>query len=143
MGNSDREVRPERTGWRDMRLSQRHRQWGWDCPAVDLDFLFLEYDRGRAVALVEYKHERAMLQHASHPTYQAMTDLGTRAGIPVFAVRYADDFSWWRVVALNAKARDYLPQRREMTEQEWVTFLYELRGYKPPEDLFSQARITI
>jgi len=49
-----REVRPERTGWRDLELSKRHRQWGWDCPGIDLDFLFLEYDRGKAVAIVEY-----------------------------------------------------------------------------------------
>ena len=35
------EVRPERTGWRDEKLSQRHRMWGWDCPAVDIDFLLL------------------------------------------------------------------------------------------------------
>ena len=81
-------VKQERTGWRDLRLSQRHRRWGWDCPAVDLDFLFLEYDRGKAVALVEYKHEQAAPQYASHPTYQAMIDLGNRASVPVFAARY-------------------------------------------------------
>ena len=33
------EVRQERSGWRDMRLSERHRRWGWNCPAVDLDHL--------------------------------------------------------------------------------------------------------
>jgi hypothetical protein len=46
------EVKKERSGWRDLELSGRHRRWGWDCPAVDLDFLFLEYDKGKAVALV-------------------------------------------------------------------------------------------
>lgn len=129
---SPREVRNERTGWRDLALSRRHRTWGWDCPAVDLDFLFLEYDRGKAVALVEYKHERAEAQFASHPTYQALIDLGTRADVPVFACRYADDFSWFRVVPLNELARVYLPDPLIMTEPQWVTFLYRVRGYEPP-----------
>ena len=48
-------VKQERTNWRDEALSQRHRQWGWNCPGLDLDFVFLEYDKGRAVAVVEYK----------------------------------------------------------------------------------------
>lgn len=138
-----REVKQERTGWRDLSLSQRHRKWGWDCPAVDLDFLFLEYDKGKAVAIVEYKHERARPQYASHPTYQAMIDLGTRAGVPVIAVRYANDFSTWGAVPLNAKAREWLPERKEMTEREWVTLLYNIRGYNPPESLFEGASVKI
>lgn len=137
------EVRQERTGWRDLSLSQRHRKWGWDCPAVDLDFLFLEYDRGKAVAIVEYKHERAAPQRASHPTYQAMIDLGTRAGVPVIAVRYASDFVVWKAIPLNEKAKEWLPERREMTEREWVTLLYNMRGYDPPEKLFNDSSIRI
>lgn len=137
------EVKEERSGWRDLALSQRHRKWGWDCPAVDLDFLFLEYDKGEPVAIVEYKHERASPQYASHPTYQAMIRLGTRAGVPVFASRYTDDFSVWNVVSLNELATKILPQRKAMTEREWVTFLYQLRGYTPPETLFDGAKIKV
>lgn len=137
------EVRKERTGWRDAKLSERHRHWGWDCPAVDLDFLFLEYDRGKAVALVEYKHEKAMPQKASHPTYQALIDLGTRAGIPVFACRYADDFSWWRVVPLNEKAKEFIPERIEVDEAGWVKLLYKIRGYDVPQSLLEGLNITL
>jgi hypothetical protein len=137
----DRTVREERTGWRDLRLSAKHRQWGWDCPAVDLDFLFLEYDKGKAVALVEYKHERAAPQLASHPTYLAMVDLGTRAGVPVFAVRYKDDFTVWNVVPLNDIAKLKLPERKAMTEREWVEFLYRLRGYIAPKFLLDGLTI--
>jgi hypothetical protein len=126
-----------------MMLSQRHRRWGWDCPAVDLDFLFLEYDKGRAVALVEYKHQRAKTQYPSHPTYQAMIDLGNRAEIPVFAVRYAEDFSYWIAVPLNAIARKWLPERKSLTEREWVTFLYRVRGYEPPATLFDNDGLLI
>lgn len=46
----------ERSGWRDMELSGRHRIWGFNCPAVDLDFLMVEYNLGIAIAVVEYKH---------------------------------------------------------------------------------------
>nr|MBC8360907.1 hypothetical protein [Candidatus Desulfatibia profunda] len=136
-------VKNERTGWRDLALSERHRKWGWDCPAIDLDFLFLEYDKGQPVAIVEYKHERAAPQYASHPTYQAMINLGTRAGIPVFCARYKSDFSSWIIISLNNYAHSWLPERTEMTEREWVTFLYKIRGYIPPEGLFEGALIKI
>ena len=138
-----RTVKAERTGWRDLRLSERHRRWGWDCPAVDLDFLFLEYDKGKAVALVEYKHELALVQHSTHPTYQAMIDLGNRASIPVFGVRYADDFTWWRVTPLNSWAKTFCEEvglsqsATTMTEEEWVTFLYHIRGYELPDSVFA------
>lgn len=129
------EVRPERTGWRDEGLSRRHRRWGWDCPAVDLDFLLLEYDRGKASALVEYKNEHAAPIYASHPTYQAMIDLGNRANIPVIACRYSDDFTVWNVSPLNAIAKRYLPERRTLTEAEWVSLLYHIRGYDVPQEV--------
>jgi len=136
-------VKKERSGWRDLALSERHRMWGWDCPAVDLDFLFLEYDKGQPVAIVEYKHENAAPQFASHPTYQAIINLGTRAGVPVFAARYKQDFSKWIIVPLNGIARDKLPKRKNMTERQWITFLYELRGYTPPSQLFEDLKIEI
>lgn len=129
------EVRPERTGWRDEALSRRHRRWGWDCPAVDLDFLFLEYDHGKASAIVEYKNEHAAPQYASHPTYQAMIDLGNRAGIPVIACRYSDDFSVWKVVPLNEHAKQHIPKRLETDEKGWVRLLYRIRGYEVPQSV--------
>ena len=137
------EVKEERTGFRDLGLSNRHRKWGWDCPAVDLDFLFLEYDKGQPVAIVEYKHEKASPQWAVHPTYQAMINLGTRAGVPVFAARYKDDFSEWKIVPLNDIAKEKCPARVTMTEREWVTFLYELRGYVPPTKMLDGLAVEI
>jgi hypothetical protein len=132
------EVRPERTGWRDMNLSERHRLWGWNCPAVDLDFLFLEYDKGKAVAIVEYKHERARPQMPLHPTYQAMRDLADRAGVPFFACRYKADFSEFIVTPLNGKSKVILAERESMSEAGWVSFLYSIRGRKIPEALVNE-----
>lgn len=138
-----RDVKQERTGWRDESLSRRHRRWGWDCPAVDLDFLMLEYDHGKASAIVEYKNEHAAPQYASHPTYQAMIDLGNRAGIPVIACRYADDFSSWKVVPLNEKAKEYIPNREEMKETDFVRLLYRLRGYEVPDSVLNGINVEI
>jgi len=53
--------------------------------------------------------------------------LGDRASLPVFLVRYADDFSWWEVSALNDLARPFLPDRR-LSEREYVALLYRLRA---------------
>ena len=110
---------------------------------MDLDFLFLEYDRGKAVAIVEYKHERAARQFPTHPTYQAMIDLGDRAALPVFGVRYADDYSWWRVTALNGAAKKWVPSPVQMDEHVWVTLLYRLRGYDLPESVFVDAEVAL
>ena len=138
------QVKQERTGWRDLELSLRHRKWGWDLPAVDLDFLFLEYDRGKAVAIVEYKHEHATPQHATHPTYQAMIDLGTRASIPVFACRYKSDFTQWNIVPLNNEAKEWMPNGRMLlTERQWVTFLYKIRGYDLPQAIFNYENLVL
>ena len=86
-------VRAERTEWRDLDLSKRHRAWGFNCPAVDLDFLMVEYNLGKAVAIVEYKHFRARWPNLQHPTYRALADLadnynGLAGGLPFFVVFY-------------------------------------------------------
>jgi len=137
------DVRPERNGWRDETISRRHRRWGWDCPAVDLDFLLLEYDRGRASALVEYKHKNAPPQSSGHPSYRAMVDLCNRSQIPCFAVRYGDDWSELRVTPLNALARKHMPEATTITEHEWVSLLYRIRGLEVPKDLFSEPEIVL
>jgi len=62
--------------------------------------------------------------------------LGNRAGLPVLAVRYADDFSWWRVVPLNQAAKQWVPDRQVMGEPDWVRLLYRMRGYESvPDDV--------
>jgi len=128
-----RAVREERTGWRDEQISRRHRAWGFDCPALDIDFLMLEYDRGKAVALVEYKHEDAAPIRTGHPSVQALVDLADRAGLPAFVVRYAGDFSWWYPIPLNELARGIMPGGEHISERQWVEILYRCRGRELPE----------
>ena len=137
------EVREERTGWRDEGLSQEHRKWGFDCPAVDIDFLMLEYDTGRASALVEYKNEHAKIQYASHPSYQAIIDLGNRAGISVLACRYSDDYSRYKVVPLNDKAREFISAPKELNKSEWVKLLYKIRGREVNDEFLQSMDLAI
>ena len=134
-----REVRQERTGWRDERISKRHKEWGWDCPAVDLDFLMIEYDGGKAKALVEYKHEDAQVVRLGHPSVRALVDLAERACLPAFIVRYADDFTWWYPTPLNKRACVLFPEARAITEAEWVELLYQCRGRTLPLEWRQQA----
>ena len=136
-------VKQERTGWRDARISERHRSWGILLPAIDLDFVLIEYDRGKASALVEYKHERAQPQYPSHPSYRALSDLGSKAGIPVFGCRYADDFSWFRVSPLNRRAKTFVPRQVMMTERQWVSLLYRTKGLKLPDGLLENADMRL
>ena len=130
-------VKPERTQWRDLALSARHRQWGWDCPAVDIDFLLIEYCYSEPAALIEYKKENAPEPMPDNQSYRALTTLGNRAELPVFLVRYTPDFAKFTVVTLNQKARDVLPLTTDMTERQYVDFLYSLRGLPLPENLFN------
>lgn len=130
----ERAVKQERTGWRDSptgappSISARHRQWGWNCPALDIDFLMLEYDLGCVSALVEYKHEFAAKIRLNHPSLRAVADLADRASIPALIVRYANDYSWFLVAPLNRVAREFLSGRHLMSEQEYVQLLYRIRG---------------
>ena len=133
-------VKEERTGWRDEKLSARHRLWGWDCPAIDIDFLMVEYNHGKPSALVEYKNEHAEPQYRTHPSYQTLIALGDGSGVPVIAARYADDFSWWKITPLNKAAYDIIPEQKKVSEEEWVALLYNLRGLPMPNAIRSAIR---
>lgn len=124
----------ERSGWRCEDISRRHREWGYNCPAVDLDFVVAEYNHGLPVALAEYKHERARFS-TDHPTYNALRALadgfsvdGIPKPLPFFVARYCPRDWWFRVIPLNEPAmKHYAPGRRDLSEQRFVRSLYMLR----------------
>lgn len=104
--------RKERTGWRDSALSERHGTWGFNCPAVDLDFVMMEFNHGKPCALVEYKHKNARLPDPRHATYRALVALadGYKDGpLPCFVAIYDPDHWSFRVVPLNESAGKLLP----------------------------------
>ena len=125
-------VAPERSGWRDLELSQRHRDWGFNAPAVDVDY-FLAYDNGKAAAMIEYKHARARGQDFTSRNYQAFVDVATRAGIPAFSARYYPPTFWFRVTPLNLLAAKFVSlDYADMSELDYVTLYYHIRGSQIP-----------
>lgn len=127
-----KQYRVERSGWRDEEISHRHGLWGFNCPAVDLDFVMLEYNHGKPCALVEYKHIRAKPPILYHPTYKALVALadGYRDGpLPCFVATYNPEDWSFRVLPLNAKARMHFAHcvGQVLTEQRFVKGLHLLR----------------
>jgi len=129
-----REIKKER-GWRDIDFSVRHKTWGFGCPTVDIDLLIIEYSHAEPKAIVEYKNEYAHFVDFNNSNYRAIAMLCTKAGIPFFNCKYSTDYSWFDVTPLNQIGREMLPIPGIMTELEWVTFLYKLRGTVVPESV--------
>jgi hypothetical protein len=133
----------ERTGWRDEAISGRHRQWGFNCPAVDLDFLVVEYNLGLPVGLVEYKHVNARMPNPEHPTYRALRDLAdnyAEGPLPFMLVFYQPDVWSFRVYPLNDVSRTFYSLAPEydgvsihLTERRYVKSLYHMRQLKVDE----------
>lgn len=116
--------------------SYRHRLWGYHVPAMDIDFLMIEYDRAKVVALVDYKHEAAAAVDFKSHNWRAIIDLGDRAGVPVFCVYYAGDFSWWSVSAANVLAGDWVSGEVRLTEAEYIRLMYRIRRRIVPPSPF-------
>mgnify|MGYP003495090970 CR=1 FL=1 len=126
-------VKPERTMWRDMQLSLRHRKWGYDCPAVDIDFLFCEYDNGSPIAIIEYKWiNAAAVDCNNNSSFTAIRKLCDSAGIYFFVTRYRTSPYQFRVMSGNAKARYLLNSlginNVWISEEDFVSLLYNIRG---------------
>ena len=124
----------ERSNWRDLGISARHRSYGIACAAVDLDFILVEFDYCVPLAIIEYKNEFAAPCNMTDTNIKVLIKLGDMASLPVFCVRYKTNFSKVSVVPLNAKA-ELLQSRKVMSESDYVTFLYKLRSKSVPEEI--------
>lgn len=141
-------VRDERTGWRDQWLSARHKLWGFDCPATDLDFLMLEFNNEKPCALIDYKeehHSKDMSDSASGR--KASKILADNSKIPFLIVRYVSHGNSYRVITGNEYAykacQEYMNVLdRTLTEVEYVTFLYWLRGMEVPTSVIGEILDT-
>ena len=130
---------PERTGWRDERISRRHREWGFALPAVDLDFPLLEYQFGKPIALIEYKSYQARTVNLNSASFRAMTILADNSAIPFYVVRYwasTQQRSWvFRIAPVNTYAMMFVDSIRMMSELDFVTLLYTMRHQQLPDDI--------
>ena len=125
-------VRSERTGWRDLTLSRRHRAWGVDCPANDIDLL-VEVARGIPVAIIEYKQANANLED-SFQSIRSTEILADRAKVAFFVVRYESKREKWffRIERANAIGAEFLRTESSrvplsLCEIDFVRLLYRLR----------------
>lgn len=132
------QVRQERTQWRDQSLSQRHRKYGWDSPAVDLDMILVEFSAGTPCALVEYKAVGAREVNLAHPTYVAIRKLADCARIP-FLIAFYDSATWiYTITPANEFARAYVSETKTYSEREYVTLLYKMRGLEPEQQVLAE-----
>jgi len=142
-------VREEGTGWRDEKISQRHREWGFDCPMVDIDFLVVEFYYSMPKAIIEYKSEHATVDFTTltdigmaPQSYKTLEHLANAANIPFFVVRYKDDFSSWNITPMNKHAQKYvnINEIKNLSEETYVELLYKIRGRSLPEDIKKKLR---
>lgn len=137
----------ERTSYRDLSFLKRHREWGWNCPGEDIDFI--EYDHKLAVALIEYKM-RFNLYNCVTPTnndkgyanLQVLIDLGNRASLPVFLVFYKHKWNF-RIYPLNDYGILKHPPNNILSELTFVIFLYQLRGRVLPDEIKGKLKDNI
>jgi hypothetical protein len=128
-------TRPERTQWRDQKLSERHRAWGFNCPAIDIDFLMVEFHTGKPVAIIDYKRYTGSIKNLNQKSIDAISTLANNSNIPFFVVFYWDDVWAFQITAINNIAKNILLQHnidenKILTEQQYVYFLYKLRNIK-------------
>lgn len=123
--------REERTGWRDEEISLRHRRFGVNAPAVDIDFLLIEYDRAVPAALIEYKEWNARQFDIHDCSARVLISLADSAGLPLFVVRYKlyENGGDYHIKAVNQKAFQKLPKGHlEVDEPNYCRFLGQIRG---------------
>lgn len=120
-------TRLERTQWRDEAFSRRHREWGFDCPCTDVDFLLIEYHIAEPVAMVEYKHHRADFPKLKQAGYRALHRLAERADLPLMMVFYWPDIWAFRAYPMNDLAKVHFQYGERLTEREYVARLHRMR----------------
>lgn len=125
----EKPVKQEQTDWRDEDMSKRHREWGWNCPVLDIDFLVCEYNLGKPVAIVEYKRHRVKIVNQEDINYRVLRDLADARyrPLPLFVCFYWPDIWAFKVVPMNETARSILVEETIMSEYDYVSFLYRLR----------------
>ena len=147
MSTATAEVRAESLGWRDKRISERHRAWGFDCPGVDLDLLLVEFNFGLPVALIEYKHHNVGDVDLQHPSYRALRALadgyamnGKPSPLPFLVAAYWPDTWAFRVTPANQAAAQVFKDNQVLTEFDFVSRLYNLRQKIVTDSLASRLQ---
>lgn len=137
-----RQALKEKHGFRNEWYSNRHRNYGFECFMVDIDFI--EHDKGIPVALIETKHANTKEVDLWHYNIKALCALADASKIPAFVVVYFEDLQSFYVTAINQFAKECPGKERifvdEMySEERYVKLLYFLRGKKAPQDILDKT----
>lgn len=129
MITKEKSVLPEKMGFRDMDISLRHRNWGYECPALDIDFLMCEYNFQQTVALIEYKHHNVKQINKDQVSYRVLKNLADQRfkPIPFFIVLYWRNVWAFNVLPMNETAKAFVAEDTMMTEYDYVSLLYKIR----------------
>lgn len=127
------------SGWRDTLLAKRHDYYGFGCPTAGMTLPMIEYDRGEPLAVINYIRRGDPMPKGPDvgAAYEAMGALRRADGcsLPFFTAKY-DPFNWaMKLFPHNDAARTFLLDEtwRPMSETEFVSHLYRLRGRKVPD----------
>ncbi len=96
--------------WPGEIISYRHRDWGWDCPAVDVDFFVI--NNCAVAGIVEYKNMQSFSkpsQFKAHPTGKALTNLAVKGkkDVPLIFVYYSGDLDKFKVYPISKNCYQY------------------------------------
>ena len=119
--------------WRDEWISERHRTWGYQLPATDIDFMLLEYSGSKPIALIEYKTIGSMKYVGTDKVMRGhapVSNLADMANLPSFIVAYdINSIKFWVWATNNHAELELLGDDYEaISESKFVSFLKGLRG---------------
>ena len=120
-------VRVERSDWRDRELSRRHRCWGRQLYATDLDFVEAG-DDAQPLAIIETK--ATDFWRYDDYSIKIQRNLADKAELPFFVVRRYKNYDF-DVHPMNSYALKFLSKRARLSEKEFIELQYYLRFGRP------------
>lgn len=116
-------VKKERSLWRDRDLSVRHRSWGRELYATDLDFVEAGLN-AKPLAIIEAKYTDRWCWNDY--SIRIQRNLADKAKLPFFVIRRFDNYDF-DVHPGNSFAREYVKTAVRMTEKQFIELQYRLR----------------
>tara|TARA_R100001224_G_C4024744_1_gene150531 strand:- start:2043 stop:2558 length:516 start_codon:yes stop_codon:yes gene_type:complete len=154
--NRNHESKQEIHGFRDESISRRHREYGIEISATDIDFVLLEfktepdgtYRKGKYKSipkgLFEYKHWNANRHSAiNNASNKALYKLAEWSGLPFFICFYDPDIWCFDVYPFGKKAEHYVERPQRFSEQNFVRLLYKIRMRPPKESIIRKLNDAI
>lgn len=118
--------------WQGEIVSKRHRDWGWNNPALDIDFV-LEKEN-KPLAIIEFKNDRTFSDYekfSKTTSCQAIKYLCDYCESPVafFLIIYNYNFTNFKINALNDTAKKFTNDNElVLNQEEYLEFLENIRN---------------